>query len=255
MKPLFLGGVGLWAPGFPNAEAWARRAADPAATQPAAALLAPGIKRRASQLTRAAAEAFAQAAREGGADLARVPTVYTSAYGEIVTTIEMLEQMATEPEGLPSPTRFHNSVHNTSAGYVSIATANRSFSTSLAGGPRSVAVGLVEAAAWLESAGGELILVALDEPPPAPFAPRAPYPALAVALHLSAEARPASRVRLSNLRPGSAAVPAPAPFAAHPCAAALHLVDAALARKASTLPLSTAGEGDWIVDVEPVPVP
>lgn len=252
MKPIYAAGVGLWAPGYPNAEAWARRAADPAATAPAAALFPAGIKRRASLLTRAGAEAFAQALAAAGAEKGKIPSVWASAYGEIVTTIEMLEQMASEPEGLPSPTRFHNSVHNTSAGYVSIASADRSFSTSLAGGPRSVAVGMLEAWALLEERGGEVVLVALDEPPPAPFAPETPYPPLAVAFHLSAEPRPGARARLTGLRQGTAAARAPEPFSTHPCAAALLLADALAAGTPGPVPLSLTGEGDWLVEVEPL---
>ena len=87
MRPLFVCGLGLWAPGYPDAQAFARRQADPSVVAPAGALFAPGMRRRTSLLTRAAAEAFAQAAREGGADLATVPSVYASAYGEIATTI------------------------------------------------------------------------------------------------------------------------------------------------------------------------
>jgi len=252
MTPLYVSGLGLWAPGYATADAFARRQSDPAVVAPVGSLFAPGIRRRASALTRAAAEAFAQTAGEAGADLATVCTVYTSAYGEIVTTLEMLDQMATEPGGLPSPTRFHNSVHNTSAGYVSIATRNRAFSTSLAAGPRSVAAGLIEACAWLSDRGGELILVALDEPPPAPFAPKPPWSAFAAAFHLAVEPRSSSRARLANLRQACApAPPAPEPFTAHPCACALSLLDAVALRRAGPVALSTTGQCDWAVDVEP----
>ncbi|HEY3452073.1 MAG TPA: beta-ketoacyl synthase chain length factor [Myxococcales bacterium] len=252
MKPVFVSGLGLWAPGHRNAQAFAQRQADPAVTAPTGALLAPGIRRRASTLTRAAADAFAEAAQQGGADLATVPTVYTSAYGEIVTTIEMLVQMATEPEGLPSPTRFHNSVHNTSAGYVAIATRNQSFSTSLAGGPHSFAFGMVETSAWLAEHAGEAILVALDEPPPAPFAPRAAWSAFAAAFHLTAERRPQSRARLSGLRQASVPGAVPEPFSAHPCACALLLLDAVAGAQAGPVALSLTGQADWAVDVEPL---
>lgn len=252
MRPVFVSGLGLWSPGYPNAEAFVARQADPAVVSPAGAVFPPGIRRRASVLTRAAADAFIEAARQGGADLARVPTVYTSAYGEIVATIEMLVQMATEPDGLPSPTLFHNSVHNTSAGYVSIATKNPSFSTSLAGGPHGFAFGLVEAAAWLEQSGGEVVLVVFDEPPPAPFAPATPWTTFAAAFHLGAERRPQSRARLLNLRQQNVPGAVPEPFSTHTCAAALLLIDAVARGRGGTLPLSLSGEADWAVDVEPL---
>lgn len=252
MKPVFVTGVGLWAPGFPSAAAWASRQEDPAAKAPPGGMMAPGLRRRASQVTRAATDAFAEAVRAAGADPARVPSVWTSAYGEIVTTIEMLAQMATEAEGLPSPTRFNNSVHNTPAGYASIAAVNHGFSTSLAGGPRSVAVGMLEAWALLAERGSDVVLVAADEPPPPPFAPEVPFPTLAVAFHLSTEPRPGARARLSNLRQGSQACEPPQAFRSHPCVGALVLADAVLGGRMGTVPLSLTGEQDWLVDVEAV---
>ncbi|MBI5545539.1 MAG: beta-ketoacyl synthase chain length factor [Deltaproteobacteria bacterium] len=259
MKPLYVSGVGLWAPGYPDAAAFARRQSDPAASAPAATLFASGMRRRTSLITRAACEALTQAVKQASADPAKLPSVYTSAYGEIVTTLEMLQQMATEPEGLPSPTRFHNSVHNTAAGYASIASVNRAFSTSLAGGPRSVAMGMVESVALLAERGGELALVALDEPPPAPFAPASPYPALAVAFHLSAEPRPGSLARLTKLGRMNEEGPRQGgppyslePFTGHPCAAALLLAEALVNRKAGSVPLSLSGSDDWAIEVEPL---
>ena len=246
MKPLFVNAVGLWSPTYPSASAWASRQADPAAATPKATLLPPLIRRRASLLTRAGAEAFAQAARGGGADLASVCSVWTSAYGEIATTVDLLEQMRSEPEGLPWPTRFHASVHNAAAGFLSIACGNRSFSTSLAGGPKGVAFGLLETVALLEERGGEAILVALDEPPPVPFSPKVAFPTLAVAFHLSQEKREQSLLRVTEVRPGSLAARVPEPFASHPCGAALLLAEAALARSPQEVPLSLTGEGDWI---------
>ena len=252
MRPLYVNGMGLWSPGLPDLAAWAAGRPDPGALTPATSLFPPALKRRASLLTRAVADAAVQAAREGGADLAQVPTVFASAYGEIATTLEMLEQMATEAEGLPSPTRFHNSVHNTSAGYLSIASSNRSFSTSLAAGPRSFAAGVVETSALLEERGGDLLLVAFDEPPPRPFPPRVPYPLLAVAFHFAAAPSDRSKARLSSLRRGAATLRPPAPFQAHPCGAALLLAQAVLAPapRATPVALSTAGEDDWLLDVE-----
>jgi hypothetical protein len=259
MTPFFITSVGLWAPGYPSAEAWARRQADPSVRLPSGALLPPSLRRRASVLTRAGAEAYSQAATEAGADLGSVPTVWVSAWGEIVTTVEMLEEMATDSEGLPSPTRFHNSVHNTAAGYVSIATGNRSFSTSLAGGYRSVAVGFIEAAALFFERGGDAILVALDEPPPPPFAAAAGvrssgedsagYSTLAVAFHLTADRRTSSKARI-GLATGSADLRVPEPFAAHPCGAALLVVDAVRSRRSQQVPLSSTGTDDWIAQIE-----
>jgi hypothetical protein len=249
MKPVYAGGTGLWTPGYPGIDAWLARAPDPAATVPGSAILPPTLRRRSSRLSRAAAEALAQAGRAGGADLGAVPTVWASAYAEIETTIAMLEAML-EPDGLPSPTRFHNSVHNTASGTASIACGNRAFSTSLAAGPETVAMGLLEAMALLEERGGEVVLVAFDEPPPAPFAPAPAWPALAVALHLSSARLPSSRVELRDLARGAAGVsPLPEPFSFHPCAPALRLLEAVASARPQTLGLGLCPEGGWAVQV------
>lgn len=252
MKPIYAGGVGLWTAGYPRPEAWIAREADAAATAPASALLPAALKRRSSLLTRMAIEALAQAAASGGADLATVPTVWGSAYGEIDTTIAMLEMMR-EPDGLPSPTRFHNSVHNTAAGTASIAGKNRAMSTSLAAGRQTVAMGLLEAIALLGERGGDAVLVLFDEPPPAPFAPVPAWPALAVAFHLSAERRPTSRIALAELRRGGAgALPMAEPYAFHPCAPALGLLEAVVNKEQQSVPLSHQADGGWVVEARPV---
>lgn len=184
--PLILKGFGLWTPGLASAAAClSGEPLDPAVVQPRAACLSPTLRRRASLLTRAGVEAMCEAAQMGGADLATIPTIWASAYGEIDNTIALLGMM--RGEGMPSPTRFHNSVHNTASGTASIALGNTAYSTSIAAGAKTALMGFVEASAWLALQGGELLLICLDEPPPAPFAPSQPWPLLAVAFHLAAD--------------------------------------------------------------------
>ncbi len=62
----------------------------------------------------------------------------------------MLEMM-NQGTGKLSPTRFHNSVYNTASGYVSIATGNRSPSTTLTGGADLVGCALAEALCQVEA--------------------------------------------------------------------------------------------------------
>ncbi|MCA9685672.1 MAG: beta-ketoacyl synthase chain length factor, partial [Myxococcales bacterium] len=96
-----------------------------------------------------------------------------------------------EPGGPVSPTKFHNSVHNTATGYLSIATGNHHSATALAGGPAAVEVALLEALAGLleghTGAGGsrDTLLVFAEERLPAPFERADGDPTFAVALHLS----------------------------------------------------------------------
>jgi hypothetical protein len=249
-RALYCGGVGLWTPGFAGFEAWAAGAPDPAVTTPRAELLPPTLRRRATSLTNMVATAAAQAAAQAGADLARVPLVLGSSIGE-TSALALLEEFLVG-EGMPSPTRFHNSVHNGPIAYVSIATGNRGFSTAIAAGRETSAAALVEAAAFLAEQGGELVVVLADEPPQAPFEPARPYPPLAVALHLSAAPGPATRAALRDLRRAPAGGPRlPAAFADHPCAGGLALAAAVWSGASVQVALGPEGPRGWAVDVAP----
>jgi hypothetical protein len=197
------------------------------------------------------AEAAVEAASGSAAELSRASIVLGSAFGELTAAVEMIRSFR-EGEGIPSPTRFHNSVHNTPVAYLSIATENRGMATAIAAGDETPAMGLLEALTVLEERGGAVLLALADEAVPQPLAARRAYESGAVALLLSAEARPAARARLSGLRRGSAA-PAelPAAFAAHPCAGGFALVSAVSSGRRGTVPLGPGADG-WIVDLEPV---
>ena len=59
--------------------------------------------------------------RASGRDPATLPSVFTSAHGDLAVNDYMSSTLATQPTAI-SPTRFHNSVHNAAAGYWTIAT-------------------------------------------------------------------------------------------------------------------------------------
>ena len=61
------------------------------------------------------------AVRASGRDPATLPSVFTSAHGDLAVNDYMCATLATQPTAI-SPTRFHNSVHNAAAGYWTIAT-------------------------------------------------------------------------------------------------------------------------------------
>ena len=109
-------GLGLWMPGFPNASAWRQG-------QPTAEVVMPPqrlpvrLRRRASLLTRMVAEVATQAAEQAAVSLQGLPLVMGSAYGELVTTMEMLNELETDHP--LSPFRFHSSRSSTrSASFV-----------------------------------------------------------------------------------------------------------------------------------------
>ncbi len=248
-------GVGLWSPGFPDAASWCAGEPKATAREPAAALLEGALRRRATLHARMAAEAFEQAGRQSGADLETVPTIWATAHGEHETAVAILAMMG-EGEGRVSPTRFHNSVYNTPAGYASIALGNRAFSTTLAGGPDLAAMALFEAGALLGSGVHETIVVLADEPLVVPFDADGAEAPLAVALALSSRAEGAS-ARLADLRPqGAPRVERRPPFGGLYISAVLPLAEACIRGESTRVGLELAcGRGEdgrgWCVDVSP----
>lgn len=186
-----LRGVGLWTPNHPSFADWiaAGMPGDFSARtndwqKPPAELLHPRLRRRTSTLTRAAVTALEAALAGSGVAVSDVRLVLVSSFGEIETTVELLAQLA-EPGGPVSPTKFHNSVHNTATGYMSIASGNNRESTALAGGPHNLEIGLLETLAGLCESGGDAVLIFAEELLPHPFEREGADPSFAVALHLS----------------------------------------------------------------------
>lgn len=249
IPPVHVSGMGVWAPGFPNARAWASGVPAPGATEPPAARLAAALRRRASALTRMVAEVAAQAVDQCGADLSGVPLVLGSALGEIVSATEIISSFR-EEGGLPSPTKFHNSVHNTAVGYLSIAAGNRRGATAVAAGPATAAMALLEAAMRLAEDGGAALLLLADEALPEPLRGWGAYQSGAVAFLLTAERTVHTRARLERLRRAPADSPnVPPEWREHPCAGGLALAAAIEAGSSGSLGLGSTGEDGWVVDV------
>lgn len=252
MRPAYVRGVGLWSPGHADADSWCRGEPDESVREPGAALLAGPGRRRATPLTRLAAEAFQQAVEAAGCDPAAVASVWVTAHGENENAAAMLDMMG-RGSGKLSPTRFHNSVYNTASGYVSIATGNRGPATTLTGGPEIVGGALLEALCQLEAGASEVALVYADEPLRPPFAAADVQAPLAVAFCLSG--RPTgARVQLSDPRREEvAAAKRRERFGPLYVSATLPLLEAVVAGRPGTIPLELEGGGStriWCVDLE-----
>ena len=158
-----------------------------------------------------------------------------------------------EADGVPSPARFKNSVHNTASGHVSISTGNMGFTTALAAGGATFAMCLVEAWAWLESKGGSIIVAVADERLPEHLTRIASYEPIGAAFHLcSEEPGGGSRGRLSEIeRRGtrSPSVEIPGSLAQNPSSAALPLIEALMRGTTGTVPVERDGEG-WCVRLD-----
>ena len=180
LPPFALAGVGLLAPGLAGWSASQAVLCGQSAYNadlimpPAVATCLPTNERRRTTATvrlalHVAQEALVMAALEPAA----ISTVFASSGGDS----EVLDQICRallEPERPVSPTHFHQSVHNTPAGYWAIATGCRQPSLSLAAYDDSFAVGLREAMtlAWIEDA--PVLLVVYDLPLPLPLANQRP---------------------------------------------------------------------------------
>ncbi len=250
MRPVHIAGVGLWTPGFATPQAWADRRHDPSELRPGCAMLQSRIGRYTSLVTRMAVAALEQAAARSGTDMKEVQTVFGSAYGEIRIAFEQLDMI--EREGVPSPARFKNSVHNTASGHVSIATGNMGFTTALAAGPATFAMCLLEAWVWLETHGGSVIVSVADEPLPDHLSGVGRYDALGLAVQLSAD-RPEKGTggRLSALKRREdlgVTTDIPQALVQNPCAAGLPLIDAVLHEHSGTVPVEL-GRSGWSVDL------
>src|SRR5262249_1924560 len=143
-------------PGFPDAASWLAGRRVEGADVPNAAAQAK-MRRRAGLLGNMAARGRAQAAAQAGVPLSRARIVVGSAFGELGTMVEMLDER--EGDGVLSPLRFQNSVHNAAAGQLSIANKNRAPATSLAAGNDTVATALLEAMTLLALGGDEVIAI------------------------------------------------------------------------------------------------
>ena len=161
-------GFGLWMPGFPDPASWLSgqpvAGADiPSASGPNAAAQAK-MRRRSSLLVNMVADVATQASEQAGVPLSRLRIVVGSAFGELATLVEMLDER--ERDGLLSPLRFQNSVHNSAAGHLSIAHRNKTPAMSLAAGNDTVAMVLLEAMTLLALGGDEVLAIVGDEPLP-----------------------------------------------------------------------------------------
>lgn len=275
MNPLAVEAVGLMAPGLAGwtasqaVLAGQRPYIDIAEPMPATmATLLPANERRRATATiklalQVAQEAMAQAALTpesspgNGREELSVRTVFASSGGDS----EVLDKICvalTQPDRPVSPTHFHQSVHNTPAGYWAIATGCMQSSLSLSAYDGSFAAGLREAVALAWADQARVLLVVYDLPLLFPMAEHrkivAPF-AVALLLNPAATAN-----RLALLRLGrDATEPADRLDDAglerlrtgNPAARSLPLL-CAMAQKAARRVILSAGESATLnVEVEP----
>ncbi len=247
---LSITGVAFWAPGYDDARALGE--ADPAIKAPKAELLPARLRRRCSLLTRMSAEVVARASAQAGIDPSAATVILASVYGEILTTGQLLSMMSDDPGSPLSPTRFHNSVHNTPIGYLSIATKNHTGSTAISAGASTVAMAMLEAATTVAAGEGPAVIVLVEESLPAGLAlSGGTYDGLAVALIVESRRDAGIPVRMTQEGTPEPLASLPESFAANPLACAVS-VAAALLGDGATIPLEPSNERSqaWLLEVE-----
>ena len=196
-------GVGLIAPGMPD---WAAGAAvltgrapfqTAPSVLPAPLLLPPAERRRASRVVRVALASGLAALEHAGIEATAVPAIFSASTADGHNCHALCETLASDDHRV-SPTRFHNSLHNTPAGYWSIATGAMCASQSLCAYDGSFSAGLLEALVQAITSQTPTLLVAYDAEYPEPLFAVRPIPdAAGIGLVLSPVQTPRSLARIA----------------------------------------------------------
>jgi hypothetical protein len=207
--------------------------------------LPPALRRRASQAMQLAFTAADSACQQARLAPAELPAIFASVGGEIQVTDQLCLELGTA-SGIISPTAFHNSVHNTAAGYWSIAHRCTQPISALAAGHETFAMAMLEAWCQLECQGGAVLLVCYDERWPDYLAAGMGEPAFACAMVLGADSRGMAEIS-RPYRGGQAPEASCGVVAQMPITAAIPLLALALADVGEReVPLSNAA-GGWRV--------
>ncbi len=130
--------------------------------------LPPNERRRATQLVRLSFRAAEDAMLDSSVDASEMATVFSSSCGDM-PIVDQVCRALTEESRAVSPTQFHNSVHNSAAGYWSIGVGSEQTSTSLSAFDDSFALGLIEASAMVLVDKLPTLLAVYDISPPEPL--------------------------------------------------------------------------------------
>ncbi len=174
MISLRVQGLGLIAPGIVGrhgleqalAAGHADMASFPALDPPE--ILDARERRRASPAVRLALRVAQEAMENSGLPPTSAAMVFASSLGDGSILNELL-QVLVDPQRVVSPTRFHNSVHNSALAYWSISTRNRLPGTSLAAHDFTFGAALLKSAAQVASHNQTVLLVIYDAPFPEPL--------------------------------------------------------------------------------------
>lgn len=211
-------------------------------------LLPASLRRRTSVATRTAFAAAERACRMADVEPAQLPAIFTSSVGEIDVTDKLCSDIARNNYPL-SPTRFHNSVHNTASGYWSIAVGSGQPAMAMAGYQDGFALGLLEAWCQLQCGADRLLLVCFEERPSELLLPGHGWFGGAAAFVLSGEAGESHAPTLT-MPSGAPERGSEPPFAAaSPVASALALLGSIRSGETGRVAISPAGDFEWFTEL------
>ena len=187
----YIEGIGLLGPGladWPSARAVldGSQSYQPGKTVlPPPALLPAAERRRSGALVKLTLATGLEAIAAAGLEASSLPSVFSSSGGDGDNCHAICEALASADRQL-SPTRFHNSVHNTASGYWSIATGAMTPSSVLSAFDASFGAGLLEAITQVVVENRRIVLLACDTAYPEPLHRVRPIPdAFGIALVLA----------------------------------------------------------------------
>lgn len=152
---------------------------------PSPALLPAAERRRAGAIVKLTLATGLEAINAAGLDAASLPSVFSASGGDGENCHAICEMLASSDRQI-SPTRFHNSVHNTASGYWSIATGAMTASSVLCAFDASFGAGLLEAISQVVADNTRTVMLACDTPYPEPLYSARPIPdAFGIALVLA----------------------------------------------------------------------
>jgi hypothetical protein len=187
----YIEGIGLLGPGltdWPTSQAVlsGRQSYQPHKTiLPTPALLPAAERRRSGAIVKLTLATGLEAIAAAGHDAASLPSVFSASGGDGENCHAICEMLASDDRQI-SPTRFHNSVHNTASGYWSIATGAMTASSVLSAFDGSFGAGLLETLTQVVIDDTRSVLLACDTAYPEPLHSVRPIPdAFGIALVLA----------------------------------------------------------------------
>ncbi|KAF3999544.1 beta-ketoacyl synthase chain length factor [Glaciimonas immobilis] len=149
-----------WAPGLETHDEWLAWAQSPflieGKTEPRVAMMPAMLRRRAGLVGKMALEVAYDCLNKRE----QVPTIFSSRHGECARSAELLQDLV---QNTPlSPTSFSLSVHNATAGLLSIARQEQVSHSALSAGDSGVEHAVIEACGLLADGATEVLLVVYD---------------------------------------------------------------------------------------------